>query len=78
MNIDRFTQLLERAFKRTASEQVQDTQVRALRKWRPLAPLLDKALEGEDELDGVRGHVRGVAGERPRTPRDSTDSCVRC
>jgi hypothetical protein len=62
MNIDRFNLLLEKAFKNTTSEQVHDTQVRSLRTPRPLAPLLDKALEGEDDPDGYAGTFEAWPG----------------
>ena len=79
MNIDLFTQLLERA-------RVHEGRVRAgagsagagLRRWRPLAPLLDKALEGEDEVEEYAGTFEGLARERQGTPRGSADLCVRC
>ena len=62
MNIDQFNQLLEQQFKITASEQVHDAQVWRLRKPRSLAPLLDKALEGEDELDEFAGTFEAWPG----------------
>jgi hypothetical protein len=51
MNIDRFDQLLEKAFTNTPAEQVHDGQVRWMREPRPLAPLLEKTLEGEEERE---------------------------
>ena len=62
MNIDRFTQLLTGAFRKTASEQVQDAQARTLRKWRPLAPQLDKALEGEEAVEEYSGTFEAWPG----------------
>jgi hypothetical protein len=55
MNIDRFNHLLEGPFKRLRGRLVHDARVRRLRTPRPLAPLLDAVLEGEDEIDLYRG-----------------------
>jgi hypothetical protein len=62
MKIDRFNQLLERAFKNTRPEPVHGEQVRRLHKPRPLAPLLDKALEGEDEIELYAGTFEAWPG----------------
>jgi hypothetical protein len=70
MNIDRFTLLLETAFKHTTSVQVHDTQVRRLGKPRPLAPLLDEALEGEDDPD----EYTGTFGDWPGNARELLES----
>jgi hypothetical protein len=51
MNIDRFNRLLERTFQRAKLEHLDGGQVQKLPKPRPLAPLLDKALEGADEVE---------------------------
>jgi len=51
MNIDRFTRLLEKVFRSTTAAEVGGARVRSLRTRKPLAPLLDETLEGEEELD---------------------------
>jgi hypothetical protein len=55
MNIDAFTKSLERAFGRTNSVDVRGAEVRQLRKPRPLAPLLEKSLEGDEEREIYSG-----------------------
>jgi hypothetical protein len=62
MNIARFDQLLERTFRRTTPVPMHGEEVRKLRKPRPLAPLLDKALEHEDEIDTYAGSFEAWPG----------------
>jgi hypothetical protein len=62
MNIDRFSQSLERAFKNARPVLMHDEQMRRLCKPRPLAPLLDKTLEGEDEIDTYAGSFEAWPG----------------
>ena len=69
MNTDRFSNLLERAFASTPVTQLQDGQVRQLQQPRPLAPLLDQTLEGEEEVELYRGTFEVVARERRGAPQ---------
>jgi hypothetical protein len=62
MNVDRFTVLLARTFKNTKPQEVGGEEVRRLRKPKPLAPLLDKALEGEDEIETYAGSFEAWPG----------------
>jgi len=66
MNIDRFTKSLEKAFSRTAATELGGERVWRLRKPRPLAPLLEKSLEGElyrGTFQGWPGNVREILDE---------------
>jgi hypothetical protein len=62
MDIDRFTKSLERAFARTSATELGGVEVWELRKPRPLAPLLDKALQGEEEREPYEGTFQDWPG----------------
>jgi hypothetical protein len=55
MNIDAFTKSLARAFCRTGVAEGRGAEVRLLRRPRPLAPLLEKSLEGDEEREIYSG-----------------------
>ena len=55
MNTDRFSKLLERAFAGAPVTPILDGRVRELPTPTPLAPLLDKTLDGAEEIDEYAG-----------------------
>jgi hypothetical protein len=70
MNIDYFNQLLDRTFKRTKPKLMHGEGVRRLRKPRPLAPILDQTLEGDEvteyagSFEAWPGNVEELLGQQ--------------
>jgi hypothetical protein len=62
LNTERFAKLLERAFARTNVKELHGSPVRKLRKPRPLAPALEKSLEGDEELEIYAGTLKDWPG----------------
>ena len=77
MNTEKFAELLARAFARTEVTELHGSEVRELRKPRPLATLLEKSLEAGEERSSTPAPSRTGRETSPRSSMRtaSTDRC---